>query len=518
MTKKTKEELMDIEVKKLMSKPTEVKKKRTTITAKGDKKGLKPEWFLLNDEGNSEMINKLMRVYKENPYHAYVLNKNNAGVFTERRTLLFIYSEKHFELVKFEKRFGMSKTHMIYSTKKKVFSIIYKDNKMWYYLANGKVKTVVPLTINKLKEIICNINNKNIYSIHHDEFISKLGGTEFYKFLDTKFFWFKTLMEYRFGNNLTINTIISKKLFGFDKLNRHVFKINKSASTRLINSDILFEKINNNFLSDVEVACLVDKERFSNLFYNWKKILNQFDDLEHFDFNIIKQNEVMFFDTLNMAEKLNKKISGRWGLNKLKSMHDLWSIEIQNILLECEVERNLKIVKVFDDFAKFSGYKLMKTNKDLLREGMRHKHCVGTYIDRVDNGECAIYDVDEYTLQLVVLEFSGFKNSSVLSEKLVHCFNAVQNVTDSTRKKLRSNYQFKYKPEYDDLIKNGFWLHNVQFKGKFNKEAPEELFKKVQKKLYEFSLNYDFESIYEKYKQPTQDVLEYAYNVEDMGF
>jgi hypothetical protein len=512
---KTKEELLENEVQKLMSKPTERVVKR--ISKKGVKCEIKPEWVLLSEGGNTENVNKLMRVYKDNPKHAYVLYYNNVGTFHESRSLLFKYSEKHFEVVRFQKTFGMSKTNRIYSRNKKLFSLIYKENKFWFYeVGNKNNKIIKPLTIKKLKELICNVSGKNAYSVARSEFISKLNDTELYKFFDTNFFWFKTLMEYGFADNLTINTIISKKLFGFDKLNRYIFKMNKAATTRLINSNVLYQGKNIGYFDkeDNFVKETVNKDHLSNVFFQWKKIVMWFEDIEHFDFSVIKQDETLFWDTLNMAEKLNKKISGRWGFKKLTAMHDLWSIEIQNILLDCEVERDLKIVKIFKDFAKFSGYELMKTNKDLLREGMRQNHCVGTYIDRVDNGECAIFNVNGYTLQLVVLEFDEIKHhddSLYFKEtlninndkKIISCRTAVIKGLEGYRNNMRSNYNFTYKPEYDDLIKNGMWLHNNQFKGRFNVNAPKELQIDVEKKLREFSSKYNFKRIYKESKKKT---------------
>lgn len=525
---KTKEELMDIEVQKLMSKPTE-KKKVKRITRKGAKSGVKPEWVLLGQVGNTELINKLMRVYKDNPHHAYVLNQNNSGAFHETRTLLFKYSEKHFEVVRFEKKFGMSKTNRIYSRNKKIFSIIYKENKLWYYNVGVKGgKTIKPLTVKKLKELLCDVGIKNFYITKRSEFIPKLKDTELYNFFDTKFFWFKTLMEYEFGDNLAINTIISKKLFGFDKLNRHIFQMNKAATTRLIDSNILYQSNNADVFrgfNENRQTVTVDKNQFSNMFFQWTKMLKWFEDIEHFDFNIIKQDETLFWDTLKMAEKLNKKISGRWSFKKLTAMHDLWSVEIQNILLDCEIERDLNIVKVFKDFAEFSGYKLMKTNKDLLKEGMRQNHCVGTYIDKVDNGYCAIYDVNDYTLQLIVLEFKelgeiydfyGNNIKNDLNKKTyLSCYDAVLKDSDITRKRLRSNYNVTLRPEHEELIKKGLWLHDVQFKGRFNVDAPDALRREVEKKLLEFSLNYDFDDIYERYQKPTKSDIELKKLIDD---
>ena len=88
------------------------------------------------------------------------------------------------------------------------------------------------------------------------------------------------------------------------------------------------------------------------------------------------------------------------GLKRLKQEHDDWSREITKIVLEAEPLRELRIRNVYTEFEKFSRYTLLKTNKDLLYEGMTQSHCVGTYIDKVDSGSTGIYHVDGGTLQL----------------------------------------------------------------------------------------------------------------------
>lgn len=53
------------------------------------------------------------------------------------------------------------------------------------------------------------------------------------------------------------------------------------------------------------------------------------------------------------------------------------------------------------DFAEHSGLELLKTNHDMVHEGIKQHHCVGTYINSVESGRCAIYRVGDYTMELV---------------------------------------------------------------------------------------------------------------------
>ena len=256
----------------------------------------------------------------------------------------------------------------------------------------------------------------------------------------------------------------------------------KDISKRLIESNILFEKHFNNDVSN----------RLSNYFYQLKNYLPHIDNIQFFDFNLMGSH--IFHDTINMGKKLGRNINGKWGLKKLTEVHDSWSVELQNILLDCEIEEDLKVSDVFKSFAEYSGYKLLHTNKELLAEGMRQNHCVGTYIDNVRKGECAIFDVEDYTLQLKVLRVVGFNNgvdNSVYGKPHLMCKSI--NSKDGSTYTFSSNYNI-----YDIEDKKGlkYILNNVQFRGKHNKDAPKELVAEVNKKLIEFSKFYDWEGIY----------------------
>jgi hypothetical protein len=212
-----------------------------------------------------------------------------------------------------------------------------------------------------------------------------------------------------------------------------------------------------------------------------------------------------------MAQMVGEKVNCSWSLKRLTTEHDKWSKIVTQVLLESEPLIDLTVHPIFVEFAAHSGYTLLTTNHELISEGRNMNHCVGTYIEKVDNGECAIYDVNDYTLQLTVLEFKEINVNS----NYINCYNAVLKDADIHKKRLRSNYNITSTPEHDKLIKHGIWLHNNQFKGRFNKSAPNELYKEVEKKLLEFSLNYDFGAIYERYQNPSQAELKFKQDFDD---
>ena len=65
------------------------------------------------------------------------------------------------------------------------------------------------------------------------------------------------------------------------------------------------------------------------------------------------------------------------------------------------------ITKTFLDFSKFSGYEIITTTKGMAYEGKKQNHCVASYVNKVENGSCGIYKVNEYTLEVVWTYFNG---------------------------------------------------------------------------------------------------------------
>ena len=132
-------------------------------------------------------------------------------------------------------------------------------------------------------------------------------------------------------------------------------------------------------------------------------------------------------------------------------------------MLECELEYDLNIRPIYKAFAEYSGFKLLSTNKDMLAEGMIQNHCVGTYINKVEKGQCAIYHVDGYTLEL-------------------------SHITETF--KVKESFEGGI-PQYRNLEKKV--LKNVQFRGKYNADAPKELNDRVNRMLIDFMVSKEME-------------------------
>jgi hypothetical protein len=147
-------------------------------------------------------------------------------------------------------------------------------------------------------------------------------------------------------------------------------------------------------------------------------------------------NDSMFQDTVRLAQILDKKVNCSWSIRRLHEEHDKWSKEHREISVLLEREYQLNVGSDYRMFSELFNYKLLDKNTDLIREGMEQNHCVATYIDSVHNGRCGIYHIKGHTLEL-----------------------------KSTLK----------------------GLYVVQFRGKHNVNAPDELRNEVEEKVKEFN-------------------------------
>ena len=89
----------------------------------------------------------------------------------------------------------------------------------------------------------------------------------------------------------------------------------------------------------------------------------------------------------------------------------------------------MNIYHIYEDFAKYSEWELLRTTFDMVHDGLMMSHCVATYIDKVDSGQCGIYKVDGHTIELNfgyghtnykptlrVSQIKGYKNASAPQE------------------------------------------------------------------------------------------------------
>ena len=165
----------------------------------------------------------------------------------------------------------------------------------------------------------------------------------------------------------------------------------------------------------------VDSHKFGKFLYHAEVDRKEFTKMKWCLANTTDINEKfdqhMFKDTLDMAYKLGEKINSRWSVRRLTEEHDRMQNEIY-FLLNGSDPQPLKIAKRFELLAERSGFEMARTNVALLFEGRKQRHCVGTadYSNKIERGECAIYFVEGFTLQvnrnIERIQFRGKGNAS----------------------------------------------------------------------------------------------------------
>ncbi len=355
---------VDLPQKKSMS------KKEVKIKFLEGKPSEKDVTYELLEEKLSERVTKLLNVYKENPFKARVLYFNDKSNYETHRLCLFTRPNGSFEICIFRKKFGVSTTNRIYTREAKILSIIHKDKKFWFINNDSpKGKVIRPLTIGGVHSF------QNIWSY---TLLKHLPTGLVYDILHKRFGFIGFLFENSELHTFPFTTVLQKKLFSYKDVMRYKYKSPYPTAMLAVKG----------------LASYSNQDRIKL----WKEILKVLVKPDHLTEEFFKCH--YFLDACKMAATLDKKVNCTWGLKRLKQEHDDWSREITKIVLEAEPLRELRIRNVYTEFEKFSGYTLLKTNKDLLYEGMTQSHCVGTYIDKVDSGSTGIYHVDGGTLQL----------------------------------------------------------------------------------------------------------------------
>ena len=362
-------------------------------------------------QDESHKVSKLLRVYKEDPFSARIMYFNDTSGYTSERLVIFEYPNGDFEIVGFEKTFGVSISNRIYTREKKKSSIIYKKNK--FYITRDK--KISQLTYGGLYNFFL------YYFSGKVEMTSKM--TSGIEILKQRFKWIRFIEETPSLHGLSFNSVINHKLYNLNDALRYLYK-----------SPIKVAKI---------VSENLQQHTRGGISKSWKLMLPYLTNSENIRIEMIKHH--LFPDTVRMAKTLNKKVNCSWSLKRLELEHNKWSKEITLTILRCEPLENLTVAKIYREFAEFSGFKLLVTNKDMMYEGMIQNHCVATYIQRVNRGDCAIFHIQGYTLEL--------------------CFG-------------NQDY-YSVKPKK---------LYISQFRGHKNINAPVELFNMVDNKIADFMI------------------------------
>jgi hypothetical protein len=334
-------------------------------------KKVKPDWELLYEQDNPK-INRLIELYKENPKHARIIYKQgNNHEFQRNRVIAYTYANGDINIVQFRHSFGISVTNKMYQSEKNMASLIHKkETNKWY----SKTKTSIKLlNYNLMNSFIGNCNN--YYATTHEAIIKEY----MFKLLP----WLRNLGEdkYTVSHDVAFNTIISKELFNVKSIYRHVFGIPYPVIEMMM-----------------EVLHYGNGQAPIHFVKSWKEMKKVLINVENLKIEMFRHHG--FMDACKMAGTLNQKINCSWGIKRFTDEHDAWAKEISNVLLLNQKNTKMNIFHIYEDFAEYSGYELLRTNFDMVHDGLMMNHCVATYIDKVDRGECAIYKVDGYTMEL----------------------------------------------------------------------------------------------------------------------
>ena len=323
---------------------------------------------------NSPKVDKLFRYYEKDRYLARVIYMNDSSGYENWKTVLFTEKNGHFSIVVFRRKFGISVTNRIYSHEKRVVTLTY-NGKFWLIINNSnRGKIVTQATLNNLRMSMPNYGrgNHSVIEIILNKIQERYG-------------WLRFIREGEILFNVSLNTIVDKKLFSLKKALQHQYK------TPLPVAKILKKHSKNVYIVETFKFHLPYIENVESLKEEW-----------------LKNSEVLHIlhDTLKLAKTLDKKVNCSWSTRRLKEEHDKWSKILTDIIF-IDGDREMVITKTFLDFSKFSGYEIITTTKGMAYEGKKQNHCVASYVNKVENGSCGIYKVNEYTLEVVWTYFNG---------------------------------------------------------------------------------------------------------------
>ena len=390
------------------------------MKAKTDKPILpkeKPQ-FVVIEEATENRVNKLFEIYAKDKAKArayYYTNNVASGSYTTTRTVAFEYSNGDVRIARINKRYGISTTNKMFSGESNDWAFIYKKDQDKYYFQ--RKYTFKGFCLGDLG-----------YSV---------GDDAIRNYLCKKFPVLRTAFEQRekchYFGSVHVNVIARKKIFSEKAMLRHIWGTPYKVAEVLMK----VRNMDPNQWNETKQAL-----------YNIENIREGFFDDKYFR------------DTRKFAAALGKKINCAWSEKRMKLQHDIWAKEVVEIILEFEELRNLSIRPIYQDFANFSGIEMLLTNHDLIAEGRRMSHCVGTYSSEVDAGRSAIYTYGIGTLELgttldskdikktilYMKQFRGYDNKSVPSKD----YDFVKNKIDGFNKSI-SAYQYELIEEYDEL-------------------------------------------------------------------
>lgn len=386
----------------------------------------------------SEDFQKFLELYKEdrkkarivyfhsnddlaayNQYNQY--NRFNTRGFSFQQLIMFEKDNGDFTIVLSTIKWGMSITSKMYKSESADSMISYKSRgrKFWLITKSKKGKMLLPLTLSKL----------------HMAFGSKANAV--IEELQDRFGWIRYVQENSVAQNTAFNTIIRNRIFSLESMMRHVYKVPYPIAKKLHAAQ-----------AEGSIMRTLGHKKFDTF-------LRYIDNIENLTEERAKNP--LFWDTIRMAMVMDKRVNCSWGDARLKKEHDDWSMEITLTLMDAK-NRDMKVAKLYAEFEEFSKYELIKTTREMVREGLVNKHCVASYISKVDNGNCGIFRIDGHTLEVVrelmggfyglkMLQFKGYRNEEAPDELK----QSVQNMLNHFNEEKKKAYEEETKGNHDHI-------------------------------------------------------------------
>jgi len=376
-------------------------------------------------ENKPPEIDTLFKLYQKNRYHARVFFKNSTSHQFIKTTTWLHEEGNNFSIVQYRKIHGISVTNRMYSRKSVEFSITYKKGKFWFITGSAaRVKGVKHFTLSHVSVME---QPKKIMEV-----------------LISKFPWVQFLMENNLLTSISVNTIKKNKLFTFKKALKYKYKTNYPTAKLL--------HLNPSYLIMHELP-------------RKTKYLKNIESIKEDWLKPREDIHTYFHDTLRMAETLDRQVNCSWSDSRLKEEHDKWSDEITEIIYN-EADRELKIKEVFIEFRDFSNLNMLTTTKEMFLEGKKQSHCVGTYVKRVDNGNCAIFTYNKYTIEvgiklnkeLYIVQCRGFRNKNADEESMAYINHLISEFNKTIQAKKIKEGGLSTKSISLDELDDGFHL------------------------------------------------------------
>ena len=363
--------------------------------------GLKIKYMKETKETKSELlyswecpnVELLNEIYDGDRYHArvYYMNTNESRSDNFKSKRLYRFEDKNgdIDFVLFIKSHGISKTNKRYRSDKVGFRVRIRKTGIWVTYKN-KVRSFM------LNDSLFHTHSVEIGDVLRDAMYKELA---WYRYLREEFIYFDKSLNYFINHKLYNKKSIIKNAYGFDwPLSNILYELDRSG----------------NFFRASD---------FRKLQYYKPWIVNE----NKLDVDMVRDNWILFHDSLKVAKAIDKKVNLRWSKSRLEREHGKMSMELVNIIYQ--YDNSVLVNKAcYLDFAKMSGYRLIGTAKELAIEGIEKHHCVISYKTNIDGGRAGIYSIGDWTLELgesseglYINQFRGYgniKGSDVIRDEI----------------------------------------------------------------------------------------------------